>query len=924
MSTSECLRSLYFSGLESREEAVKDPLPGTFSWIWDPTKCEFPAWLEKGRGIFWIQGRASSGKSTMMKYIERTAPSLQQQLRNLSSTKPPRIVSHFIDGKCLHPFAQSLEGIARTFLWKLLRQDQRFFQFVLPKYLELKRDRPAMEWKPSILRDLLAEILCHQKFCPLWLFLDGLDEYPGDLLDIADGCNMMMSVASCLVRICVSSRPDRELACTISPSFGVHTVVLKLENHTCGDITTLAEHEIRRTSDILSEAERDELISQLSRRADGLFMWVRLASRDIVRSCIQGADYDNLVSRLDLLPREVNELYHEILQKRTTQPYKGEGLLFLGLVVFGKRSFSLLEFSFILAGSVRYREGDAEASLSRKVDFYTGGLADCRTGRVVVSHGTVASFIHGLESTEQPPSPQFAQARQKLARTCLLLLRAFEQPRGTAPGHGAVCSTLVPGLTENDGYRLRGLRTYAVHHWLDHWRSVRRISDSPDLVYRKGMVETNPVSGNEITHWRQIHLARCWEQPTLMERDDHVVKTCLGFMLLLVIPLRIFSPPPENRIIQAAGCEGEVLGVTPLLQLDHTERWRWKTTRADLDFLISVDFAPGYSVSFHARQMLKSQLGVVDCIAGSPGTTVMRKDNGGHSNWFELFLDDPLGMRTVNNPIRLRRCRESDFSELPLTKVGVQVRPSLLNQIKVVLWHYIQLEATRVAAYTPNADDRNQVEAADLQFATPMHYAAFNGLDSVVEQLDRFGANLDYVSPESRYGSSLMAAIFGLSEGRYGSTGRISTIETLIRLDKTRKVLDTPANAGSLGKMVTPIQAAVRLYTAYKKRTGLDSEDLSEMIRFFVNEGAQVDAKVRAAAESIVGLKRYFSDAPYRTALSSWASQFASTPPIPIPKSFSDVSRRPGNFTIGGLGPLDSISHGQPGRGAQTFEGGFL
>jgi hypothetical protein len=106
----------------------------------------------------------------------------------------------------------------------------------------------------------------------------------------------------------------------------------------------------------------------------------------------------------------------------------------------------------------------------------------------------------------------------------------------------------------------------------------------------------------------------------------------------------------------------------------------------------------------------------------------------------------------------------------------------------------------------------------------------------------------------------------------------------LIRLDGTGKGVDTPANAGPLGKGITPIHAALLLFAAYKKRTGLDSDDLAEVIRFFLNEGAVVDTAVRATAESIVGLRRYFLDAPPRTAVSSWASQFASIPPIPISK----------------------------------------
>ncbi|KAK3989429.1 hypothetical protein QBC44DRAFT_396304 [Cladorrhinum sp. PSN332] len=916
----ECLRSLYFNGLQSREEAVKEPLLGTFDWIWDASVCNFPHWLEKGRKkIFWIQGRASSGKSTLIKHIEHTAIFHHHEF----SIKRPNIISHYFDGKSQHPFAHSLEGIARTFLWKLLRQDQRFFRFVLPKYLEIKRHRPAMEWTPSVLRDLLVETLSEKQSCPLWFFLDGLDEYPGDLIDIADICNMMVNAASRQVRICVSSRPDQELACTISSSFNIDPVVLELERYTRADIETLANYEVQRLSKDLSAEARTELVSQLSSRADGLFMWARLASRDLVRSCIRGVDYSGLLSGLDLLPKEVNDLYQEVLQKRTTQPYKGEGLLILGLVVFGKRNFSLPEFSFIHSGSTRGLRNPDLASSSRKIDFFTGGLADCRTGRVAVSHGTVNSFIRGIEA-EQPSSAQLTEARAKLAQACLLLLRAFEQPKeARADGPTAF------GLTDNDGFRLRDLTTYAVDHWLDHLQALEET---------QGM---KPVKNQEITHWCQIRLVRCWEQTTLMGRDDHPVKACLAFVLLLIIPFEVFSPRLETNIVQKTEFGGGNFGLTSLFQIDHAERWRWESPRADLDFLVTISFSPGHSISFHARQMLGSKLGVVTCIAGSPDAGVIRQSPNkaaqrslhdakqasrisairegiqAQVDWFDLFLKDPSGVQVFKNPVRLRKCLESDFSQVPLPKVNVQVRVDLLSQIKVVLWHYIQLEGGRAAGPTA-VTDRDQMEPAELQFATPIHYAAFNGLDLIVEQLHRYGADLNYVSQESRYGSPLMAAIFGLSERKY-ALAKTRMIETLVRLDTTRKAIDTPANAGSFGEPLTPIHVAVKLHTAYKQRTGLDSEDLAEVIRFLVNEGALVDSTVRSMAKSISGLKRYFLDTPCRNAISSWASELASTPPMPIPPRTLPASR-PGNFTIGGLGPLRSTRGGPPGPRIQTFD----
>lgn len=358
-----------------------------------------------------------------------------------------------------------------------------------------------------------------------------------------------------------------------------------------------------------------------------------------------------------------------------------------------------------------------------------------------------------------------------------------------------------------------------------------------------------------------------------------------------------------------------------LAQPEHTERWRWEKPHADLDFLISIDFAPGHSVSFHARQMLNSRLGEIVCIADS--VIEVRDDKkktiGELSGWVERFLDHSSGVQAFKSSTHLCRCWESDFSKMPVHKVLVQVRPALLNQMKVVLWHYIQLEVIKQTANISRLS-QDVIEKAELQFASPTHYAAFNGLDYIVEELHRFGANLNYVAPESRYGTPLMAAIFGLSERRYTSH-RMGAIKTLIRLDTTRRALNTTANEGPLGT-ATPIHAAIQLYTAYRKRTGLESEDLLQIIRFFLDQGAQVDPAVRAMAQSSTGeLRKYFSDAPCRTALSSWATQFASTPPIPIQSPRQSRDSR--NVTIGALGPMGVTrvaSAARRGRMVQTVD----
>jgi hypothetical protein len=69
------LQSLYFSASTERYEVVHDAHATTFQWIFHMNSDEdypwdnFVKWLEQSDGLYWINGKAGSGKSTLMKYI---------------------------------------------------------------------------------------------------------------------------------------------------------------------------------------------------------------------------------------------------------------------------------------------------------------------------------------------------------------------------------------------------------------------------------------------------------------------------------------------------------------------------------------------------------------------------------------------------------------------------------------------------------------------------------------------------------------------------------------------------------------------------------------------------------------------------------------------------------------------------------------
>src|SRR6266536_4115208 len=79
------LDCLYFRQISDRIETVAEAHRNTCQWIYsDPeigqkTWSNFLKWMLEGQGCYWINGKAGSGKSTLMKYIHHD-PRIKQAL----------------------------------------------------------------------------------------------------------------------------------------------------------------------------------------------------------------------------------------------------------------------------------------------------------------------------------------------------------------------------------------------------------------------------------------------------------------------------------------------------------------------------------------------------------------------------------------------------------------------------------------------------------------------------------------------------------------------------------------------------------------------------------------------------------------------------------------------------------------------------
>lgn len=67
------LGSLQYPLMDDRHQLIEERHPRTLSWIFKSTASPFKTWLEQDSGAFWISGKAGSGKSTLMKYVNHSS-----------------------------------------------------------------------------------------------------------------------------------------------------------------------------------------------------------------------------------------------------------------------------------------------------------------------------------------------------------------------------------------------------------------------------------------------------------------------------------------------------------------------------------------------------------------------------------------------------------------------------------------------------------------------------------------------------------------------------------------------------------------------------------------------------------------------------------------------------------------------------------
>jgi hypothetical protein len=318
------LYSLRFPTMRDRRLEIPEAHRRTFGWIYDESRVgdwpwdNFVEWLERGSGLYWINGKAGSGKSTLMRYIfdnEKTRHHLRVWAQNSQLE-----IAGFFFWNSGSVDQRSQTGLFRSLLFQALHTQPDLVCHIFPQeYAEasstLGHGLP-LEWNWS-LASLKAAFKRWIDFAPasskLCFFIDGLDEYAGEQEEIVEFFKTISSSTINHIKICVSSRPwvVFDEAFESLPS-------LRLQDLTLRDITSYVEDELQghRKMQLPREEFPDDaaaLVNEIVTKASGVFLWVAIVVRSLLHGLRNRDDIEILQKRLRELPSDLATLYSHML-----------------------------------------------------------------------------------------------------------------------------------------------------------------------------------------------------------------------------------------------------------------------------------------------------------------------------------------------------------------------------------------------------------------------------------------------------------------------------------------------------------------------------------------------------------------------------------------------------------------------------------
>jgi NACHT domain len=357
------LNALHFREEDDRQETVAEAHQRTFQWIFDihsidDSFSDLAEWLKVGHGCYWINGKAGSGKSTLMKYIyqqQRTYQLLAQWSKSHRSKRLNLIIASFFFWNNGSELQKSYEGMFRSLLVQIMSRRPDLVPVLFPALSRhlLSKPSPNLHISLTELKAAFSKLTkVMDENTKLFILIDGVDEFAGDHLEIS---KLLLNVTKTKdIKILLSSRP-------IPACFQVFSQcpTLQVQDLTEGDILNYIEdelisNELMQEKEMLERGFSDFILSSLIEKAAGVFLWIVLVANDLLTGLANYDSKEDLMKRIDRLPSDLEKLYDHLFTSLDIQ-YRAEASLLFQLVMRSvqvqKAHLTVLQLQFAEASS---------------------------------------------------------------------------------------------------------------------------------------------------------------------------------------------------------------------------------------------------------------------------------------------------------------------------------------------------------------------------------------------------------------------------------------------------------------------------------------------------------------------------------------------------------------------------------------------
>ncbi|KAI6473655.1 hypothetical protein MCOR17_002528 [Pyricularia oryzae] len=262
-------------------------------------------WLDSNHAIYWVSGKAGSGKSTFMKYLINH-PTTE---RLLCQRRPrTRILSHFF-WRAGSELQKNIKGFFCNLLHQLANHNESILATLIQHVEDWQDKESHQDWSEKELRSLVKTVI-ESEPSPICVFIDGLDEVPVQQ-KLWEQVRMLAEFDKASVKLCVSSRPELRFENVLR-----EYPRLRLQDLTHDDLQTFVKtalvDELYTKFASESSPAVEEFANCLLEKAAGVFLWIKLVTASLKRGLDNGDSLEFLEKRLIELPGDIIELYKEM------------------------------------------------------------------------------------------------------------------------------------------------------------------------------------------------------------------------------------------------------------------------------------------------------------------------------------------------------------------------------------------------------------------------------------------------------------------------------------------------------------------------------------------------------------------------------------------------------------------------------------